>query len=90
MLAQAKRLQLLIPDRSIEAGIPESEASSVVDDRTEGLQRVKELIREQAGNGVDAVPWILLEGKRRDITLEGAKEVPEFVKALEQIIKEAS
>ena len=51
---------------------------------------VKMLIQEQAGNGVDAVPYIIMEGKRRDVTLEGAKEVEEYVKALQQIIKESS
>lgn len=48
------------------------------------------LIREQASNGIDAVPHIMIEGKRRDVTLEGAKEVEEYVKALQQIIKESS
>ena len=50
---------------------------------------VKSLIREQAGNGVDAVPYLVVEGKRRDLTLQGAKEVGEYVKALEQTIKES-
>ncbi len=49
---------------------------------------MKALIREQAGNGIDAVPYIMIEGQRRDLTLEGAKEIPEYVKALEQIAKE--
>jgi len=47
------------------------------------------LIREQAGNGIDAVPYIVIEGKRRDFTLQGAKEVSEYVKTLEQVIKES-
>ena len=47
------------------------------------------LIREQAGNGVDTVPYIVIEGKRRDLTLVGAKEVDEYVKALEQVAREA-
>jgi predicted DsbA family dithiol-disulfide isomerase len=47
-------------------------------------------IREQAGNGVDSVPYIVFEGKRRDFTLIGAKEVGEYVKTLEQVVKEAS
>ena len=42
------------------------------------------LIREQAGNGIDAVPYVVLEGKRRDFTLEGAKEVDDYVKELEK------
>ena len=47
------------------------------------------MIREQAGNGVDAVPYIVVEGKRRDFTLEGAKEVDEYVKILQQVTKES-
>lgn len=47
------------------------------------------LIREQAGNGIDAVPYVVLEGKRRDFTLEGAKEVNEYVKEFEKIAKES-
>lgn len=46
------------------------------------------LIREQASNGVDSVPYVVLEGKRRDFTLEGAKEVGEYVKALEKLTAE--
>ena len=72
------------------AGISEQEATAVVDDESEGLSEVKMLIREQAGNGVDAVPYIVLEGKRRDLTLQGCKEVAEYTKALQQIIKESS
>ena len=47
------------------------------------------LIREQAGNGIDAVPYIVLEGKRRDFTLEGAKEVEDYVKEFEKVAKES-
>lgn len=47
-------------------------------------------VREQAGNGVDAVPHIVLEGKRRDLTIEGAKEIEEFEKGLHQIAKEST
>ena len=72
------------------AGIPETEAKAFIDDESEGLMDVKMSIQEQAGNGVDAVPYIIIEGKRRDVTLEGAKEVEEYVKALQQIIKESS
>ena len=48
------------------------------------------LIREQAGNGVDAVPHVVIEGRRRDFTLEGAKEVGEYLKALEGVAKECT
>ena len=74
----------------LDAGISEEEAKPVVDAQDEGLQDVKMQIREQAGNGVDAVPYISIEGKRRDVTCLGAKEVPEYVKALQSIIKESS
>lgn len=49
----------------------------------------KMAIREQAGNGVDSVPYIVFEGKRRDLTLVGAKEVEEYEKALATIAKES-
>jgi predicted DsbA family dithiol-disulfide isomerase len=72
-----------------EAGIEEKEAKEIIDDASEGLMEVKSLIREQASNGVDSVPYIVVEGKRRDVTLVGAKEVEEYLKALEQIMKES-
>ena len=71
------------------ADIPEPEAKEFVEDRNDGLMDVKMLIREQAGNGVDSVPYITFEGKRRDLTLIGAKEVEEYVKAMETISKES-
>ncbi|KAF2462225.1 thioredoxin-like protein [Lineolata rhizophorae] len=72
-----------------DAGIPENKAKGFIDDEYEGLLDVKMLIREQAANGVDAVPHVIVEGKRRDFTLEGAKDVEEYVKTLEQVIKES-
>ena len=74
---------------AIEGGIDEQEAQTFISDRDEGLTEVKMLIREQASNGVDAVPYIVIEGKRRDFTLQGAKEVEEYVKTLEQVVKES-
>lgn len=53
----------------LDAGISEEEATPVVEAQDEGLQDVKMQIREQAGNGVDAVPYVSVEGKRRDITI---------------------
>ncbi|EME88383.1 uncharacterized protein MYCFIDRAFT_26774 [Pseudocercospora fijiensis CIRAD86] len=73
-----------------EAGIEEADARRFLEDGDEGLADVKMMIREQAGNGIDSVPYIVFEGRRRDITLEGAKEVDEYVKTLNQIIKESS
>ncbi|EOD48691.1 putative dsba oxidoreductase protein [Neofusicoccum parvum UCRNP2] len=71
-----------------EAGIPESEARPIIDDESEGRMDVQMLIREQTGNGIDAVPHVVIEGRRRDVTLEGAREISEYVKALERVIKE--
>jgi len=70
------------------AGIPEAEAKAFIEDEHDGLQDVKLLIREQTGNGIDSVPYIVIEGKKRDISLQGAKEVDEYVKWLERVMKE--
>ncbi|MCJ1286844.1 hypothetical protein MMC26_006190 [Xylographa opegraphella] len=72
------------------AGIDEAEARQFIEAEDEGLQDVKLLVREQAGNGVDSVPYIVFEGRRRDFTLEGAKEIPEYLKVLQQVAKESS
>jgi len=72
-----------------EAGIDDKEAKTVVEDEYEGLQETKMKIREQASNGVDSVPFVVFEGKRRDITIQGANEVDDYVKALGQIVKES-
>lgn len=72
-----------------EAGLEEDAATAFIDDESEGLRETQMSIREQAGNGIDAVPYIVIEGKRRDITLEGCREVEEYVKALRQVIKES-
>ncbi|KAI9760695.1 MAG: hypothetical protein M1835_000116, partial [Candelina submexicana] len=71
------------------ANIPSQEAEAFIDE-DDGLQEVKMLIREQKSNGIDSVPYIVIEGKRRDFTLEGAKEVAEYVRVLESVIKESS
>lgn len=73
-----------------EAGIDEADAKAFIEDRDEGLMEVKMLVREQASNQIDAVPYVVIEGKRRDIQLEGAKEVDEYVNALNKVIKESS
>ncbi|KAK5131056.1 hypothetical protein LTR08_001341 [Meristemomyces frigidus] len=72
-----------------EAGLSEEEASAFIEDEDEGLMEVKMLMREQAGNGIDSVPYVVVEGKRRDITLQGCREVAEYLKALKQVIKES-
>ena len=73
-----------------DASIDESEAKSFIEDKSDGLQEIKMLVREQAGNQIDAVPYIVFEGKRRDFTLEGAKEVEEYLATLNKIIKEST
>lgn len=74
---------------AVEAGVPEQEAKKFIEDQDEDLMDVKALFREQRGNGIDSVPYIIVEGKRRDFTLVGAKEVDEYVKTIEQCIKES-
>jgi predicted DsbA family dithiol-disulfide isomerase len=61
----------------------------VIENSNEYLAETKRAMQEQASNGVDAVPHIVFEGRKRDITLTGAKEVDEYVKALELIFKES-
>ncbi|MCJ1294482.1 hypothetical protein MMC34_006040 [Xylographa carneopallida] len=75
---------------TMAAGIEEAEAKNVIEAEDEELQDVKLLVREQAGNGVDSVPYIVFEGRRRDFTLEGAKEVQEYLKVLQQVATESS
>ena len=58
-------------------------------DKNDGLRDVKMLVREQAGNGVDSVPYIMFEGKKRDLTEIGAKEVDDYLRCLETIAKES-
>lgn len=73
----------------IEAGIEKTEAEEVISDKEKGLRTVKERIRS-VGMDVDAVPVVSIEGKRRDLTLTGAKEAKDYVKALQTIIKESA
>ena len=70
------------------AAVDQAKAETFIDDEYKGLQDTKMLLQEQIGNGVDSVPHITLEGKRRDLTLVGAKDVDEYLKAMEQLVKE--
>ncbi|RAL61306.1 hypothetical protein DID88_009442 [Monilinia fructigena] len=72
-----------------EAGVDEGEARKIIRDEYEGLMDVKSMIRESESNGVDSVPVVNIEGRRRDITLTGAQDVGEYVKTLERIVKES-
>jgi predicted DsbA family dithiol-disulfide isomerase len=75
---------------AMDAGLDEKAVEAFIEDENEGLLDVKMLIREQAADGVDSVPNIVIEGKRRDLSIVGAKDIEEYVKALEQIIKESN
>ncbi|OHE97898.1 hypothetical protein CORC01_06761 [Colletotrichum orchidophilum] len=79
----------VLVEACVEAGIPEAEARAVVDNESEGKIETRNMIRMAAMDGVDSVPYIMFEGRRRDLTLVGAKEVDEYVKALQTIIKES-
>lgn len=72
-----------------DASIPETEARPFIEDEFDGLLDTKMLIREQEGNGISAVPYVVIEGKKRDLTLTGSKEEEEYYKSLEQIMKES-
>lgn len=74
----------------VEAGIDDEKAKAVVEDESEGAPEVKAALRESVANAIDSVPHIVFEGKRRDLTLVGAKEVHEYIKAMETIAKESS
>ena len=74
---------------AVDAGIDRSKAEAVVGDEYESLPETRLLLREQVSNAVDTVPYMVLEGKRRDITLIGAKEVDEYLKEFEKIAKES-
>ena len=64
--------------------------AAFIDDKDEGLMEVKMAVRQQAGNQIDAVPYIVIEGKRRDHSLEGAKEVDQYVATLNKVIQESA
>lgn len=80
--------QVLI-EACVEAGIAEAEAREVVEDESEGKIETRNMIRMASMDGVDAVPHILIEGRKRDFTLIGAKEVADYAKALQTVIKES-
>jgi predicted DsbA family dithiol-disulfide isomerase len=73
----------------VEAGIDEEEAKKVVENKETGLRSAKDKLRTVAMDA-DAVPIVSVEGKKRDITMNGAKEVADYVKALETIAKEST
>jgi len=74
---------------ALSASIPETDAEAFIADEHEHLSETRMLVREQASNGVDSVPYVVFEGRRRDFTLEGAKEVGEYTRAMEGVAREA-
>ncbi|KAH7025761.1 thioredoxin-like protein [Microdochium trichocladiopsis] len=77
----------------VEAGVPEDEAQQAVggvDQQQPGLAQVKRKIQMSNSDGVDSVPTVVFEGRRRDLTLVGAKEAFEYEKAMSTIVKESS
>jgi predicted DsbA family dithiol-disulfide isomerase len=73
----------------VAAGVGKEEARELVGSE-EGKVETERKIREVSGDGVDSVPWVVFEGRKRDFTLVGAKEVGEYLKVMEQVVKEAS
>jgi predicted DsbA family dithiol-disulfide isomerase len=74
----------------VAAGMAKDEAEKLVEDSDEELRQTKAAIQEQAGNGVDSVPYVIFEGRKRDFTLVGAKSVAEYEKVLGQVAKECT
>lgn len=72
-----------------EADISEAHVRTFLDDETLHRSSTLANMREQEANGIDAVPFIVIEGKKRDLHLEEAKEVQQYTKALETIIEES-
>lgn len=93
--AQSPAARATLRTAATAAGIDPADAEAFIDSidpegYDEATREVKAMIREQAGNGVDSVPYVVFEGKRRDLTLIGAKDVGEYVKAMEQIVNESA
>lgn len=70
------------------AGVSDETAAGIVDG-DEGLAEVQILMREQKMNGVDSVPYVVFEGRKRDFTLVGARSVEEYGKTLANIARES-
>ncbi|OAL49089.1 thioredoxin-like protein [Pyrenochaeta sp. DS3sAY3a] len=72
----------------VGAGVPEGEARRVVGDEGLGVGEVRRRIGVQRADGVDGVPVVRVEGRKRDFTLTGAKEEGEYEKVLRQVERE--
>ena len=88
LAAHPSSMQTLL-NAVLAAGIDNQVAEAFISDEYAWLAETKMLLTEQASNGVDSVPYIVIEGKKRDFTLVGAKDVTEYIKALEDVAKES-
>lgn len=79
----------MLIEACVEAGLDVREAKTLVEDKTKGERKTKEDIRS-IGMDIDSVPTVITEGRRRDLSLTGLKEVSEYVKAMETIKKEST
>ena len=75
---------------AISGGVPNIEAEAFIADEMDFLTETRMLIREQTSLGANSVPHIMIEGKKRDFTLLGAKETSEYLKVLEDVAREAA
>jgi predicted DsbA family dithiol-disulfide isomerase len=73
----------------LAAGLSHTESEELVNDENVYARQTRAAIQEQAGNGVDSVPYVVFEGRKRDFTLIGAKTVEEYGKVLGRVEKEA-
>lgn len=51
-------------------------------------EEVAEQVQEAMMAGIDGVPHVVFEGRRRDLTLVGNKEPAEYLRAMVQVLKE--
>ncbi|RSM17351.1 hypothetical protein CDV31_003767 [Fusarium ambrosium] len=79
----------MLIEACVEAGVDEKEAKTLVEDKEKGERDTKEKIRS-IGMDIDSVPTVIIEGRRRDLTLTGLKEVADYVKAFGTITKEST
>jgi predicted DsbA family dithiol-disulfide isomerase len=53
----------------VVAGLSEDEARKLVEDETVGSRQTKAAVQEQVGNGVDSVPYVVFEGRKRYVRI---------------------
>lgn len=70
------------------AGVQDIDSMSVFIDSDALEDEVKESIVEQNMTGIDGVPAMVFEGRRRDFTLVGAKSPQEYLNTIKQVLKE--